>query len=221
MGRRASPVVVRRPLMLRSPVALCLSVVGATLVGCGGGPSRVPAPGWKPARFADAVLKELDADGDGAVDEQEIQGAPGLKYGARHIDTDGDRRLSREELVARFEMYRQSKLAVMRRDILLQAGGRPLADAKIRLEPEFFLTGVVETASDTSFPDGGFLPQTEGLDLPGVRPGYYRVVVEESPRVQLAEAYSSAATTPLGVEFSPISDGGANYGAILLRFETQ
>jgi hypothetical protein len=185
------------------------------VVGCSHAPPRVDAPSWDPEDFADVILPKLDKNSDGTADTPELAAAPGLAWGARYIDTDKNQSLSREELVARFELYQKMRLGLTSKTIQLSYKGRPLAGAKVALVPEFFLEGVVEPASGETFFDGTVNPLTQGMDLPGVRVGYYRVVVD-APSVRLPAKYGSAETTPLGVEVSPVSDDPRSYGNIPL-----
>jgi hypothetical protein len=187
----------------------------ALLAGCSYTPARVEAPSWDPDNFADAILERLDKNADGAVDMTEVAAAPGLAWGAQYIDTDNNKSLSRDELVARFEVYRKMRLGLSSKTMQLSYKGRPLMGAKVKLVPEFFLEGVVEPAEGETFSDGTLSPQAQGIDLPGVRVGYYRVVVD-APNLKLPAKYASADTTLLGVEVSPTSDNQRAYGKIPL-----
>lgn len=214
-------VGVRQEYGLLIPIWAVLGVFGAILgvSGCNQSPSRVSAPGWEPDAFADAILEKLDTSGDGALDSKEFGAAPGLAWGAKYIDTDKNGALSRDELVARFQIYEKMRLGLTSKQVQLLMNRRPLVGAKIQLVPEFFLAEVLEPASGETFDDGSIAPQTEGVDLNGVRVGYYRVVVVDSPRMKVPAAYQSAETTPLGLEISPISDDAASYGTIRLNIQ--
>jgi hypothetical protein len=194
---------------------LLCGVAFSVLFGCSNKPSRVDAPSWDPDGFADAIMTKLDANTDGSVDAKELKGAPGLEWGARYVDADKNQLLSREELVARFQMYKDMRLGLGSKQIQLSYRGRPLGGAKIRLVPEFFLAEVVEPATGEAPPDGIVSPVTEGAEVPGVRPGFYRVVVE-SPNVKIPAKYTSAESTSLGLEISPVSDDPRSYGTIQL-----
>lgn len=203
--------VVLRPLLLGATVFCLFS-------GCGQSPSRVSAPSWDPDDFADAILAKLDGNGDGLVETSELAGAPGLAWGAKYIDSNNDGKLSREELVARFETYSKLRLGLTTKTLQLFHNGRPLVGAKVRLEPEFFLEGLVEPATAETEIDGSFFPQSDGVDLSGVRVGYYRVVVD-SPNAKIPSKFSSADTTTAGVEISPISDDPSSYGTIKINLQ--
>jgi hypothetical protein len=90
-----------------------------------------------------------------------------------------------------------------------------LSGAKVTLAPDFFLTELIEPATGEADAAGMVSPVTQGAEVPGVRAGYYRVVVE-SPNVKVPAKYTSADSTPLGVEISGIGDDPRSYGTIQL-----
>lgn len=173
-------------------------------VGCNRGPSRIAAPSWDPELLADAVLAKCDKNTDGSIDKKELAAAPGLAWGSKAIDTDKNGSLSRDELVARFAIYKKMKIAITSTQAQVFYKGRALNGARVTLTPESFLEGIVEPAVG-EVADGYVMPLVEGLDPPGLRPGYYRVVVESS-QAKLPAKYAKAETTSIGVEVSPISD---------------
>ena len=193
---------------------LCV-IANAFVLGCRQRSARVAAPKWQPDRFAAAVMSKLDENGDGLLDKSELAAAPGLTWGANHIDTNSDGVLSREELIARFTMYRDLRVGQLSKSIQLSYRQRPLAGAQVQLSPEFFLEQVMEPAAGETGREGVVAPRIEESDLPGMRVGYYRVVVQ-SPNVKIPARYGSADTTTLGVEVSPISEGSMSYGTIQL-----
>lgn len=185
------------------------------VVGCSRGPSRISAPAWDPEGFADAIVAKLDKNGDGSLDKSEFSAAPGLAWGAKPIDTDKNGSLSRDELVARFALYKKMRLGLTTSQMQLTHQGRPLVGAKVTLVPEFFLEGLVEPATGEVLQEGYFYPRVPNLSPSGLRVGYYRVVVE-SPRVKIAAKYTKAETTTLGVEVSPFSDDPSSSGIVQL-----
>ena len=175
------------------------------IAGCSQAPSRVAAPVWSPDGFADAILAKLDKNSDGSLDKTELAGAPGLAWGAKAIDTDKNGSLNREELVARFALYKKMRIGITSTQMQLVYKGLPLVGAKVTLAPEFFLEGLVEPAIGEILQGGYLDPRVPELSPSGMRVGYYRVVVE-APQLKIPAKYTKAETTPLGVEVSPVSD---------------
>ncbi len=195
-------------------------ILGVVLLGSTGGcnnraATRIEAPSWNPDGFADAILAKLDKNADNSLDKSELTPAPGLAAGAKAIDADKNGALSRDELVARFALYRKLRVGLTSKQIQASRGRRPLPGVKVTLVPEFFLDGVVGPAHGEAGPDGMIDLQAQDLDKAGVRVGYYRIVAE-SPKVKLPAQYGSAATTTLGIEISPVSDDPASDGTFQL-----
>jgi hypothetical protein len=115
-------------------------------------------------------------------------------------------------------MYERLRLGLKPKAMQLSYKGRPLVGAKVTLVPEFFLDGVVEPATGEALSDGTVGLQADGLDLPGVRVGYYRVVID-APNAKLPAKYSSAETTTVGVEIPPISDDQRTYGNLQIALK--
>jgi hypothetical protein len=196
-------------------LVVLMGVILGSVSGCSRSPTRIEAPAWDPEGFADAIITKLDKSADGSLDKSELSAAPGLAWGAKHIDRNKDDKLTPEELVERFTLYEELRLGLTRMELQLVYQSKPLADAKVRLVPEFFLTDIIEPASGDTYADGRVDPLIPDMDPPGLRVGYYRVVVE-SPRVKIPAKYASAETTTLGIEVSPISDDPESDGMIRL-----
>lgn len=195
-------------------LVVLVAAAGAS-AGCGQGASRVAAPSYDPEGFADAIIAKLDANADGAIDKQELAAAPGLAAGLKAIDVDNNETLSRDELVARFNTYRDLKVGLTSTDLQLLFNGRPLTEGKVRLQPEFFLEAVLEPAEGEIIPDGTVTPYALSTNAPGLKPGYYRVIVD-SPRAKTPAKYASAETTPLGIEVAPYTPDSRATGIIKL-----
>lgn len=170
----------------------------AAMVGCsGGGAGRIAAPDWSPSSFASTIMSELDKNSDSQIDKTELAAAPGLEFGARFIDTDGNGQLSNDELVARFEAYQKMKIGLAAKEFRVIYKGRPLPGADVKFVPEFFLTDVIEPATGTTDNLGVVRPTVENQPMALMRVGYYRVEVT-SPKAQLPAQFNTA--TKLGVE---------------------
>jgi hypothetical protein len=185
-----------------------------TLAGCSRAPSRVAAPSWDPDELSDNILTALDKNSDGAVDAEELSASPGLAAGARYIDADHDKKLTREELAARFERYRALRVGLRSPSFLVTYRGRPVPEATLDFIPEAWLDGLVEPAHGTTDAGGIVVPQAEGQDLPGMRIGYYRVKVT-APKTKIPPKYS-ADDSPLGADVS-LGDDASSYGSVELK----
>ena len=179
-------------------------LIVATLLGCHSRPARIAPPDWEPKILAARIMSELDANQDGALDDSELEKAPGLKAGKEPLDTNQDSRVDEVELTARFELYQGQRTGLQSKSLEFVYRGRPLAGATVRLVPEPFLEGVIEPAEGQTNLSGVATPRTAVEDIPAVRVGYYRVQVT-SDRVRIPEKYNQS--TVLGVEVSPVSDG--------------
>ena len=180
------------------------------LVGCSRGPARIDAPAWEPDAITARAFELLDVDGNGVLDERELDAAPGLKSALWHLDEDGDQGISNAELRERFMLYQQLGTGLIALPVRITYRGQPLPGAQVRFIPEDFLEGVIEPAAGTTDRDGLVTPTTRGFeDFPGLRIGFYRVEVE-SPHLKKAKAIEAAAS--LGLEASPVSDGNRSTG---------
>jgi hypothetical protein len=198
--------------------AVVFGAASLPAAGCGGSVDRVAAPPWNSSALEEAVFSRLDADGNDELSRQETAAAPGLAWGFERADADRNGVLSRAELQARFALYEASRLGLTVQDFQLTSNGRPLAAGKVRFVPEFFVAELLEPAEAEILPGGTVGPSIAGSSLPGMRPGFYRVVVEEA-QPPVPAAYGSAEATTLGVEVAPAATDRASYGVIQLKIQ--
>lgn len=191
--------------MRHLPVAIAATAVWF-LAGCGGDrPVPVPAPSYDPAAMAEAAVRELDADASGAVDGGELDARPWLKA----FDTDHDKKVSRDELKARFDGYAKTGAGALGYTVRVTLDGRPLPDATVTFTPEAFMNGAVGEATARTGPDGSASAFTAGgQQLPGLALGVYRVAVT-TPDGSIPARYNTATT--LGCEVS----GGRGGSSVL------
>lgn len=199
---------------LRGRVSNRALVIVTLLSGCSRGPARIEAPDWDPPALAERILSDLDKNGDAYVDVEELTAAPGLAAGARFIDKDKDGRLSGEEIEDRFEKYRTMRVGLQPKAFRVTYRARPVGGAEVAFLPEPFLEGIIKPAKGTTDSQGIVNPQTEGQELLGMRPGYYRIQII-SPVIKIPAKYSSP--TALGAEASPMVDDPFAGGAPELR----
>lgn len=179
-------------------VRLAWIVSALAVLGCEATPSRVVQDRPDPQAAANA-LEMFDADKDGSLLGPELDKAPGLKAAMPQIDADGDGGVSAVEIQARIERWAATKMGRMTVSCLVTRDGSPVPGVEVRLVPEPFLKGTVQTAVGTTDPRGIALPSApESEETPrGVGPGFYRVeITGGDPPVP---AKFNTATT-LGVE---------------------
>jgi hypothetical protein len=156
-----------------------------------------------PASAAAAALAEYDTNKDGALDAQELERCPALKSAVKQIDKNNDGRLDAGEIEARLASFQQRGVNVMAMSCQVLLAGEPLSGATVRLIPEKFLGDGIKPASGVTDAGGSAALTGEGLDVPGVHCGYYRIEVSkmDGGQEQIPARYN--AQTTLGVEVAP------------------
>ena len=171
--------------MAHSLARLGIVAAGIALLaglGCWGSvPAQVAPPGIDPAA-ASKAMQEFDANKDGYLDAKELEKAPGLKAALSKIDTNGDGKISADEINARIKVWKDSKVARMTIICRVTHNGKPLEGATVVLEPEKFLGDQLKTASGVTDAAGTAFPTAsyEGSDTKGIAPGFYRVRITKS-----------------------------------------
>jgi hypothetical protein len=163
----------RRPAGL---LAVWTLLVAAT--GCGPRqPARLVAPAFSPEQAATLILARADANADGSIDPGEAAKVPALKTAVRDLDGDGDKRLSREELLRWLEEIQQARVAINPLGLTVTHRGKPLANAKVRLVPDDFLGPGVQPATGTTDSSGLVRPAIADSPHAGVNCGLYRIEI--------------------------------------------
>jgi hypothetical protein len=188
------------------------AVVAVLLFMSGCGEQRVAAPSLSPAAIAQAALQRYDANHDGFLDQAELEQCPALKSVLQVLDTDGDNRLSSDEISQRIRVYESANLGLMSVACTVYLDNVPLEGAAVRFVPESFMGSTIEPASGVTESNGSALLQAEGTKLPGVRCGFYKVEISKkdtADRELLSPRYN--AQTTLGAEVSPDMRGGLRF----------
>lgn len=153
------------------------------LVGCSRGPQPIPKLKIDANAATSRAFELHDANGDRSLSPDELATAPGLQYAAKRADTNGDANLDEGELTAMISAWNEKSIGLLTLRCLVTLNRRPLADATVRLEPEPFLAGQVETAIGRTDEFGyAFLTvPKEKRPIPDAPPGcqlgLYRVVI--------------------------------------------
>jgi hypothetical protein len=201
-----------------------LAIVGLALLaacflsvaGCSRGPARVLPPKINPSSAASAAMAKYDTDKNGFLDAKELEKAPALQSALKRIDTNGDGKISAEEIAARITKWQDSKLGLASVMARVTLDGQPLEDATVTFVPEEFLGLDIQKAIGKTNKGGAAgmtieHPQTPGLR--GVQPGLYRVEVSKMvDGKEIVPAKYNTQTT-LGVEVAQDSPAMI-YGAV-------
>jgi hypothetical protein len=205
--------------MRASTGAFLLAVMaGASGGGCQRGPAAVRQPSIDPAAAGREALTLYDADHNGVISGEELAASPPLKAALTRLDTDGDGGVSAAEVAERVRAWKEMRTGLASVRVHVTLDGKPLAGARVLLEPEPFLGSHVKPASGETNPYGDVSPSVAPEDLPdpslpgGVHFGLYRVRITKPDggggRETLPARYH--AETVLGQEISYDDPGMAN-----------
>jgi hypothetical protein len=151
--------------------------------------------------MADAALKAFDANGNGSLEAAELGNCPGLKLALPTADKTGDKKLSRDELVARFTLYRSTGVGAVAVSGRAAVDGRPVGLAAVVFTPEACMLGSVPTCTARTAEDGSLsLFQVGDQPASGLPCGLYRVTVN---------GFSGKGGAPLGCEVVEGGRGGS------------
>ena len=90
-------------------------------------------------------METYDKDGDGVVRGSELDGAPSLKAALNNLDKDSDGGVSAEEVTARVNVWKESRIGLMPLRCTVRRHGRPFT-----FEPEEFLGDGIQAALGTT-----------------------------------------------------------------------
>ncbi|MBN9517788.1 hypothetical protein J0H58_04590 [bacterium] len=84
-----------------------LGLVALLSAGCSGSdaPATPTLPPYDAEAITQAAIKQLDKNGNSALDGAELDGCPGLKTALPEIDANRDKQLTADELRDRFGRY--------------------------------------------------------------------------------------------------------------------
>jgi hypothetical protein len=186
--------------------------------GCSGRPSRVDTPDVDAQDAAELALKELDRDGDAALNADELKACPSLVNAMPMYDSDKDGALSQAELVAGIESWSKRGVGGIPLPFTVRLDGRPLVGAQVKLTPLPFLGDAVKPAFGEADGSGsGSLnmaaedrPSHLPKNLPLVQPGLFSVEVTH-PTVKVPAKFNTATTLGLETAIAGQSPAGVTW----------
>ena len=189
--------------MLLLPLALL-----APICGCGGGPSAVLPPKIDASNAAALAMEAYDTDGNGFVEGEELENAPGLRAALTTLDLDKDGKVDENEVAERILAWRSTDVGITTIQCSVMLDGRPLSGASITFDPEEFLGEEIQAATAKTGPLGEFFPLIPKENLPtpttpvGIQIGLYKVRVSKvvNGEEQIPAKYNTE--TVLGQEVS-------------------
>jgi hypothetical protein len=190
-----STTLTRTIFAALAPLAGALAAVA--FAGCSRGPERIDVPSFEPNALARDILEKLDRNLDGILDATELRLSPGLNASVGVFDSDGDKKLSADELAGQFEKWLQERTGLISLRCEVHLRGRPLPNATVRFVPEPFFEGVVPQASGITDAMGMTELSCDAEQLPpalksmrAIKPGVYRVEVTH-PQASLPAKYNT------------------------------
>jgi len=169
--------MIRRHLQLVGAVFAAVSVLA--LCGCSNRPARVHPPEIDADAAGSGAIEQYDTNGDGTIGGAELKKAGSLKAALKTLDTSGDGKLSAEEVTARVQAWKDSKIGRMPLSCTVKRKGIPLSDATVTFVPEKFLGEEVNVATGTTNKYGMAVLTIGGDGPQGVACGLYRVEISK------------------------------------------
>ena len=168
----------------------CLAAVSCLFAivlsaGCSSQSTWIEPPSVDAATSAAKAIELYDTDGDGKLNEAELEKAPGLKAAAKMVDLDNDGLVSESEISERILNWQATKAGLMSFPCTVTLNGQPLEGATVTFEPESFLGDSMQTAVTLTSPDGMGSPSIPKENRPspqtpsGLQLGFYRVQVSK------------------------------------------
>ena len=119
------------------------------------------------------------------------------------IDTDGDKKISEDELLERFKIYEETAVGLQSVQMfIVNRSGVGIQGAEVRLVPEPFMADYIEVAEGEILDMEGMVQVMTLPPDPGVRVGMYRIEVT-SDDVKIPSKYNKE--TKWGIEVPPIT----------------
>jgi len=218
--RRLTPGVPFEGLFPRNSMragALVALLMFPGLLGCGNSVPPAIVPDLPAASAASDALKLYDKNGKGFLDAKDLEQVPGLKAAIKQVDANHDGKISEQEIADRIKSWADSQIGRMPVMCRVMHGGKPLAGAKVVFVPEKFLGGKLQPGSGTTSAMGFAsisCPYEANARVQGLSPGFYRVEISKEGE-RIPAKYTSETT--LGAEVARDAEAAGNG----LKFDLQ
>jgi EF hand len=143
-----------------------LAWIGLLLIGCSRSPTSVAVPEWDPGAAADRALSDYDSDGDRKLSREELKKCPGLLSALGRFDGDGDGSISGDELKSKLQEIRQDEAALVEITCTVMRDNQPLEGATVQFVPESFMGEAFKPATGVTARDGTTFPTVAEDELP-------------------------------------------------------
>jgi len=195
---------------MKATVALPLLIAIALLcVGCTQSTISIPDR-YAPEEATAAAMKAYDTNSDGKIAGAELDKCLALKSAVIRVDTDKDQAISKEELLARLQLYEKGSDA-FGTSVSVFSKGQPLQNAEVTLEPESFMGEDLPVYTLTTDETGSRAPKVKATgELATMPPGFYKVSIHhaQAGTVERGVELADDVTTASRMMFS-MQEGGA------------
>lgn len=177
------------------------------LCGCQSGTTfaELSPPTYDAEQIAQNLLRELDRNKNGAVDQAEAKEHPAMQHAFARFDRNNDRKVTVEEIQARVAEYAELARNPVGLGCLVTWNGQPLAGATLTFEPDAVMGSSLKTATGVTDNRGYCESYTiEGKTYRGLPPGLYRIQVRKEG-VAIPERYNTKTTLGREIYHDPRS----------------
>lgn len=208
---------------MKTPKVKLFSIVATAIMlsGCGLiGEPKIDTVSFDANGMAEKAFAEYDLNQDGSIADEELKSAPSLNSALAEIDTDGDQKISIDEMVACITNWNEVGPGLQSVECEIAVDGVPLTGATVTLEPESFL-GPEITAGTAITDESGVAymvsEEAKAKGFPeGMRLGFYKVKVSKLNGGEESVPAKYNESTTLGRAISP-NDRLSSYQFMLKR----